>query len=156
MTNCTCTGATFRFIITRGQVGTSAPEMRKGLCCPNRSERVLRISFARKLSSTIASRERAQKFSDPPRAISELARFIPFRFEYLGRGDEPLFDQDQKEKKKKEKREIFISACPRTTGNEYTGTKFCLHDLNFHSFDEMRADCKFFCEPLLRTKGRHG
>lgn len=118
-------------------------------------ERVLRISFARKLSSTIASRERAQKFSDPSRAISELARFIPFRFEYLGRGDEALFDRDQKEKKK-EKREIFISACPRTTGNEYTGAKFCLHDLNFHSFDEMRADCKFFCEPLLRTKGRHG
>lgn len=64
-------------------------------------ERVLRISFARKLSSTIASRERAQKFSDPSRAISELARFIPFRFEYLGRGDEPLFDRDQKEKKKR-------------------------------------------------------
>lgn len=107
VTNCTCTGATFRFIITRGQVGTSAPEMRKGLCCPNRSERVLRISFARKLSSTIASRERAQKFSDPSRAISELARFIPFRFEYLGRGDEALFDRDQKKKKRKNGR--FLS-----------------------------------------------
>lgn len=109
MTNCTCTGATFRFIITRGQVGTSAPEMRKGLCCPNRSERVLRISFARKLSSTIASRERAQKFSDPPRAISELARFVPFRFEYLGRGDEALFDRDQKEKKKGKTGDFYLS-----------------------------------------------
>lgn len=155
MTNCTCTGATFRFIITRGQVGTSAPEMRKGLCCPNRSRECyefrLRVNYPRRLLLV-----KEKKFSDPSRAISELARFIPFRFEYLGRGDEPLFDRDQKEKKKKEKREIFISACPRTTGNEYTGTKFCLHDLNFHSFDEMRADCKFFCEPLLRTKGRHG
>lgn len=70
-------------------------------------ERVLRISFARKLSSTIASRERAQKFSDPSRAISELARFIPFRFEYLGRGDEALFDRDQKKKKRKNGR--FLS-----------------------------------------------
>lgn len=37
--------------------------------------------------------------------------------------------------------------------NDNTGAKFCLHDLNFHSFDEMRADCKFFCEP---PRAKHG
>lgn len=140
--------------ITRGQVGTSAPEMRKGLCCPNRSERVLRISFARKLSSTIASREREEIFRSFSRDFRTCA-FYPLSIR-ISRSRRRAFVRSRSKEKKKEKREIFISACPRTTGNEYTGTKFCLHDLNFHSFDEMRADCKFFCEPLLRTKRRHG
>lgn len=109
MTNCTCTGATFRFIITRGQVGTSAPEMRKGLCCPNRSRECyefrLRVNYPRRLLLVKEHRNfqillaRFQNFY--------YARFIPFRFKYLGRGDEPLFDRDQKKKKRKNGR--FLS-----------------------------------------------
>lgn len=155
MTNCTCTGATFRFIITRGQVGTSAPEMRKGLCCPNRSRECyefrLRVNYPRRMLLVKEHRN----FQILLARFQNLRVLFPFDSS-ISVEETRLCSIEIKRKKKKEKREIFISAYPRTTGNEYTGAKFCLHDLNFHSFDEMRADCKFFCEPLLRTKRRHG
>lgn len=73
-------------------------------------ERVLRISFARKLSSTIASRERAQKFSDPSRAISELllCAFYSLSIQ-ISRSRRRGFVRSRSKGKKKRKNGRFLS-----------------------------------------------